>query len=341
MSSVSAFQQGLSLPLAPRPSPIPTRTARLRANPLRSVAAARRVARASLEKPVGSSNYLQVTSAVVLRSFLTRQAVRTIAFYLAEFRDVPSKDWLLRFDGFEEREKQQSFIDGDGSFLRKMFRAQPQEGTMVVGHPRGRFKREYKFVIEPPKVANRVLAARTQLAEEWANDLGCIRLENNEISRMAFERMFESDEKKLSSLRGRVFDFDNFSGDQTPLRFKNYMKLKLLVTQQAIARLQLYLRDTSNYDYMFLRSFIQGSHQPLVDDEKLLVELARQPPITRINPDFVIDPASLARRLMEIRSQIAQEWIAVLHGVPEEHVNWSRVRLEESLSLNPTQGEDY
>jgi hypothetical protein len=166
-------------------------------------------------------------------------------------------------------------------------------------------------------------------------------LENKEIMRMSFERIFENDEKKLNSLRGRVFDFDNFSTDQTPLRFKNYSKLKLLVTQQAISRLEMYLRDTNNHDYLFFRGFVHSSHQPLVNDEKLLVELARQPTVHRINPDHVIDPMSIARRLMEVRAHIAQEWIGVLQGVPEEHVNWSRVRLEESMSLNPTQGEDY
>jgi hypothetical protein len=337
---MSAFQSSIALLPAVRAPAVSSRPSGLDGGSRRKFRAGTPKFRASMESPT-ENTYLQATSAATLRSFLTLRAVRTIAFYYAEFRDVPSKNWLLRFDGFEEREKEHCFNDEDGKFLRNMFRAQPQHGTMVVGHPRSKLKREFKFIIEPPKVANRVLAARTQLAEEWATDLKCIALENNEIMRMSFERIFENDEKKLKSLRGRVFDFDNFSTDQTPLRFKNYSKLKILVTQQAIARLEMYLRDTNNHDYLFFRGFVQSSHQPLISDEKLLVELARQPAVSRTNPDHVIDPVSLARRLMEVRAHIAQEWIGVLEGVPEEHVNWSRVRLEESMSLNPTQGEDY
>jgi hypothetical protein len=336
-----AFQSNMPLLPAVRAPAISSRPCGLDGGSGRKFRPGTRMLRASMNSRPTENTYLQATSAATLRSFLTVRAVRTIAFYYAEFRDVPSKNWLLRFDGFEEREKEHSFNDENGNFLRNMFRTQPQHGTMVVGHPKSKFKREFKFVIEPPKVANQVLAARTQLAEEWATDLKCIVLENKEIMRMSFERIFENDEKKLNSLRGRVFDFDNFSTDQTPLRFKNYSKLKLLVTQQAISRLEMYLRDTNNHDYLFFRGFVHSSHQPLVNDEKLLVELARQPTVHRINPDHVIDPMSIARRLMEVRAHIAQEWIGVLQGVPEEHVNWSRVRLEESMSLNPTQGEDY
>lgn len=294
---------------------------------------------ASFDVPKGNS-YLQVTAATALRTFLTGRAVRTIAYYYSELRDIACLRWLLTFDNFEDKVAKGIFDDEKGLFLNKMLHAEPYYGTYVVGHPRGNFKREYKFKIDPMNIASRVLAARSQLAEEWTRDLRCIALENKEIIRMGMERMVSNDERHLNSLRGRVFDYDNVESDQTPLRFKNYGKLKLLVTQQAIARYELFLRDTSNHDYLFFRTYVQSS-LPLKDDEAFILGLMNSPPVFRVNPMHEIVPSRLAQGVMDMRAAVADECIAVMKAVPDEHAHWSRQRLEASMSMNATLGEDF
>lgn len=294
--------------------------------------------KASLDLPQ-SNKYLELTAAAQLRTFLTGRAVRTIAFYYAELRDIASRNWLLTFDGFDEKVTNGSFIDENGSFLDKMLHAEPSFGTYVVGHPRGYFKREFKYKIDPINVASRVLAARGQLAEEWSRDLGCIALENKEIVRMGMERLLSKDERLLNSLRARVFDYDNIASDQTPLRFKNYCKLKLLVTQHAVARYEMFLRDTSNHDYLFFRTYVRSS-LPIEDDEAFIIGLMNAPRASRINPEHEIIPSTLAQGLMDMRVAVANECIAVMKSVPEEHARWSRQRLEASMSMNATRGED-
>lgn len=288
--------------------------------------------------PVGSNDsYSQMVTGAALRSLLTRRAVSTVAFYLMEMNDSATRNWMLQFENFAERCDENKFED-DGTFLHNMLRAKPVTCTMNVGHPRGRFKRVFKFQIRPIDIATRILAVRIQLANEWARDLRCIEFENKEIERMELERMMVSDEKDLNSVKKNIFDYDNLEGNQTPLRYKNYGKLKLCVTQHAISRLEVMLRDTSNHDYMFFRSF-RRSMEPLVSDEEFILALMAQMPTCKINPAYEVNPKRLAHALMVIRAQVATECIAVMNGIEAEQKLNERRCLENSLSLR-TLGED-
>lgn len=272
-----------------------------------------------------------------MRSLLTRRAVDTVAFYLREMNDSPTRNWLLRFEDFSARCDENRFED-DGTFLHNMLRAKPVTCTINVGHPTGRFKREYSFEIIPMDIAKRVLAVRRQLAKEWANDLQCIELENQEIKRMALERIIHSDETSLNAVRKNIFDYDNLEGNQTPLRYKNYNKLKLYVTQHAISRFEVMLRDSSNHDYMFFRTF-RRRMEPLTNDEEFILGLRDQLPTSKINPVHEINPKSLAQALMDLRADVAKECIAIMAGIDGEQNADERRRLENSLSLKIL-GED-
>lgn len=288
--------------------------------------------------PVGSNeSYSQMVTGAALRSLLTKRAVATVAYYLMEMNDSPTRNWLLQFEDFAKRCDENRWED-DGTFLHNMLRAKPVKCTMNVGHPRGRFKREFKFEIVPMQIAQRILAVRLQLAKEWAHDLQCVALENQEITRMSLERVIHSDEVSLTAAKKNVFDFDNLEANQTPLRFKNYGKLKMYVTQHAISRFELLLRDTSNHDYMFFRTF-RRHMEPLSNDEEFIVGLRNQLPASRINPVHEINPKDLAQMLMDLRVEVAQECISVLKGIEAEQKLDERRRLEVSLSLM-TMGED-
>lgn len=300
-----------------------------------------RVTRAVLGVPPGpvgnNESYSQMVTGAALRSLLTKRAVATVAYYLMEMNDSATRNWLLQFEDFAKRCDENRWED-DGTFLHNMLRAKPVKCTMNVGHPRGRFKREFTFEINPMQMAQRILAVRTQLASEWALDLQCVDLENKEITRMSLEKMVHSDEISLTAARKNVFDFDNLESNQTPLRFKNYGKLKLYVTQHAISRFELLLRDTSNHDYMFFRTF-RRHMEPLTNGEDFIIALRSQAPTSKVNPVHEIKPMELAQTLMKLRAEVAQECIAVMKGIEGEQKMDERRRLEASLSLK-TLGED-
>jgi hypothetical protein len=284
---------------------------------------------------VNAPSFLQVSAAESIRAFLTRRSVSTLGYYLREFHDSASLTWL---NEFLARADQDSFDDnGTSGFISSMLVSPPVTCTMTYGHKN--LKRSFKFDIRPMDLAYRLLACRVQLSEEWSHDLACIILENKEILRMSIERMAETDERKLNSVRSRVYDYDNASSEQTPLRYKNYHKLKLLATQHACARLELFLRDTNNHDYMFFRSYRLRA-TPIKSDEDFILGLLKLVPVSRINPSHEINPAALAKQLMDMRAHIAEEWIQCMVGIPVDHMKWSRQRLEASMSMNLTRGED-
>lgn len=302
-----------------------------------AVAPSRRVV-AVLDTPA-SNTHLQRNGEVILRDFLTRRAVHTIMFYMAELGDRPTRQWLANFDSFSDRVAEDRFDDADG-FLDKMMRTQRIRGSIKMRHPRGYFSRTYPFVIEPHRIAKRIVATRVQLAEEWATDLRCIQEENLEIQRMAFEKMVCSDDKVLASKQNIIFDSDPFGSNHTPLRYKNYMALKLLITQHAITRLLPFLRDQgSNHEYMYLLQFV-NTYGPLEKGDEFLRTLMACPIETRTNPTHTIQPKSIALQIMELRRVIADEWISVMQCIPDEQMLMAREMLESSMEASNEFGED-
>lgn len=185
------------------------------------------------------------------------------------------------------------------------------------------------------------MQSRMQLAAEWARDLRCIDAENLELQRLAFEKMLCATEAELNSKRNLIFDSDPFSNDHTPLRYKNYIALKTLTTQHAVARLLPYTRDRgSNHEYMYLLQFV-SSYGAIKDGDEFLRALMDRPLESRTNPVYTIHPRSIALQILELRSAIAAEWIAVMEYIPEEQRLMNRAILERSINVSEAPGEDF
>lgn len=260
-------------------------------------------------------------------------------YYMQELGDGPSQQWLNKFDNFSHRVHTDNFKDGD-SYIDKMMRAQREKGSFKVSHLGGRLSRTYHFTIDPNRIAKRILAVREQLSGEWAHDLACIENENLEIQRMEFEKMLTSDESVLQSKRNLVFDTDPFSNEHTPLRYKNYLALKTLVTRHAVARLLPYMRDSaSNHEYMYLLQYV-NSYGPIADGDTFVRDLMAKPIEMRTNPDYTIQPRALALQVLELRLAIAQEWIGVMQFIPDEQNLMNRNILEKSMEMSNSLGED-
>lgn len=272
--------------------------------------------KAVLDTPA-SNTYLQRYAELALRDFLTRRAVSTVLFYMHEFHDGPSHHWLSNFDSFSDRVKARQFKNGD-QFLEKMRQAPIEKGFIQIGHPSGRFSRKFPFTIEPGRIASRIVDARVQLSEEWAHDLHCIEAENLEIQRLSFERLLSKSEADLNSKRNLIYDSDPFANDESALRFRNYTALKTLLTQHAVMRLLPYIRDRgSNHEYMYLLQFL-ATYGPIGDDTKFFETLMRGATQQRRNPSFLVVPRSIAIQILDLRTELAKEWISALEFIPIE-----------------------
>lgn len=285
---------------------------------------------AVLDKPAANP-HLKEVSAGIMRDFLTRRAVHTVLYYYREMRDSAAINWLLNFERFDIREKNDMFHDGD-EFLLSMYAQPPVKGFYVQKHPRAYMTRKFPFTIRPAQVADSILHSRKQLAEEWAVDLRCIESDNLELQRMSFERIVEKDPRKLDARRNLVFDSDVFESNQSPLRHKNWNKLVVLVTQHALTRLMPYLRDTSNHDYMYLLNFV-SRYGSLSDGDAFVEELLTKPPVERTNPTYTVNPRALAVQILDLRAEIADEWIVHMKNVPDEQLKLSRTALSRSVKL--------
>ncbi len=292
---------------------------------------------AVLDTPA-SNPHLKQVSAGIARDFLTRRAVHTVVYYFREMHDSASTNWLLKFENFESSEKNDMFHDGEG-FILRMLQQAPIHGEYVQRHPRAYLTRRFPFTIRPSQIAQSILASRKQLAEEWAQDLGCVENDNLEMQRMSFERLVEKDPRVLNSRRNLVFDYDVFANNQTPMRSKNYQKLLVLVTQHSIMRLMVYLRDSSNHDYMFLYNFT-ARYGPLTNGSDFLESLMAQPVVRRTNPEHVVNPRALAYQILDLRKVVADEWISIMKQIPEEQHALAVSVLQRSANLNfPVSGD--
>lgn len=294
---------------------------------------------AVLDTPA-SNTYLQRHAELVLRDFLTRRAVNTVMYYMHELGDGPSHQWLSNFDNFSDKVKKHTFKNGD-RFIERMMHTPPAKGSLKIGHPSGRFSRTFHFTIDPRNIAHRIVAVRVQLAGEWARDLRCVDAENLELQRLSFERIVVVSEKELDSKRNLIFDSDPFANDQTPLRFKNYVALKTLITQHAVTRLLPYMRDRgSNHEYMYLLQFV-NSYGAIANGDDFMRDLMSRPVELRTNPSYTVVPRSIAAQVLELRSAIAAEWITVMEFVPVEHELNNRSSLERSMEASGDLPDDH
>jgi len=261
-----------------------------------------------------------------IRGFLNRRALRTVRYYMKEFHDGSTLDWLKRF---EEGHEMDEAMEDVSSYLKSMMLSPTEESTVIFRHPKGYFKREFKVKIEPTRIATRIMEAKESVARELLEDLRLIEAENLELKRQHLESRVSAPDLARRK-RSRIFDCDSLDNSDTPLRAPTYDLLKKLLTDMAAQRTLIRYRDTSNHDYMWLLHFLRG--HPATNGDVFLADLLRQPVTKRINPDHVIDPSRIASRIMKYRILIAKEWEDDLTCTASENMALKRDVLE--LSLN-------
>lgn len=286
---------------------------------------------AVLHIPESNSSQKRICASIA-RDFLTRRAVHTALYYYAELHDAPTQRWLLDFDRFGIRDNQDLFFDSD-AYLTRMIRAPSVPG--VIHTRQGRLTRKHTFTIEPPRVARAVLAAREQLATEWAADLPVIRAENAELLRAACERLIEPDARARASRENIVFS----PSDGSPLRGRNLQLCTALLTQHAVARILPFLRGSSNAEYVWLAKYLAGNGA-ISDGKTFLRRMLGQEGVQDKYSMRAVDPRGIAVQIMDMRGGIADEWVQAMRGVVDEQDALLRSLLERALQASLDCGED-
>mmetsp|Transcript_522 Transcript_522/g.950 ORF Transcript_522/g.950 Transcript_522/m.950 type:complete len:325 (+) Transcript_522:328-1302(+) len=264
---------------------------------------------------VGNEPQVRQAGTDCLKDFITRRAVKTVLYYLREFHDGATEKWLNRFENFTEKEKE--FFDWQG-YIERMFEAESVEGVEVFAHPKGYYRREFKFTIEPSGVARKILASREHLAEEWKQDLNLMDMENLEITRMHYELLMNPG-ADLEPLKERILDVDPMDDESSPLRVPNYRSIRTLATHYAAHRILQRMKEKSNHHFMWLNEHLQ-THPIGPDSEAFLYNLLREEAVVRTNPDTYISPKKVAQMIMNCRTTVAKEWIDDLDHVKNDNL---------------------
>lgn len=199
----------------------------------------------------------------VLTTFAADATLKTVSYYMLEFRDEINQKWMMTFGNFSAN-AEGSLSNGKWyEYIESMIKMNKHEIQVVMQPPksflRGRSSPEganvmiqYDHNIEPRKIAHKILTVREDVINELINDLGCVLLENNEAVRYATVKVGEGKEKAEKSRRQTRMAYE---GGCTPLRDRNYYDLSVLLTNVAIDMIRTIHKENKDYQ-VFLDDFL-------------------------------------------------------------------------------------
>lgn len=193
--------------------------------------------------PIISSSVINILDQAV-GTFLTAAAIKTCGYYMLEFHDEVSYNWMTSYRNYSSM----GFINGDWqTYLDQMIREEPQQIDVTLHNSRRTRSRinsakqqkdvtktelHYYHDIEPRNVAHRIIAIREDLANELTQDLGSIKLENAEAVKYA-KIWLGSGKDTAEQNRAETRSYDE-EGASTPYRDQNYFDATLLVRSKRI-----------------------------------------------------------------------------------------------------------
>jgi len=199
----------------------------------------------------------------ILTAFIADATIKTVSYYMLEFRDEINQRWMVQFGNFSS-ERDGSLSDGKWyEYIENMIKMDKHEIQVIMKTPksflRGKSNPEgsnvmvqYEHNIEPRKIAHKILTVREDVSNELITDLGCILLENVEAIRFATVKAQEGVEAAEKSRRQTRMSYE---GGCTPLRDRNYYDLSVLLTNAAIDLVKSSNKDNKEYQ-VFLDDFL-------------------------------------------------------------------------------------
>lgn len=271
-----------------------------------------------------------------LQEILTEMAIKTVAYYMEEFRDDVSKQWMTTFDNYSSNGFSSK---GWRAYLENMIKLDKHEILVVMTPPKqllaahrlpanANVKIQYNANIDPRKIANQILTVRENLCKEVIDDLGSIRNENNEAARIA--RIWSREGKESANKARRQTRMSDQS-ESTPLRDSNFEQLNMMLTNLAIDllrsdELHTHSRDEhigmiSHLDHLL--SDLAAEDEKREPHERLLFRRGPQTMLERLylegfqvgfvkEGNIKINALKLAQELLKLRQAVSMESVRLL-----------------------------
>eukprot|EP00904_Undaria_pinnatifida_P014256 jgi/Undpi1/9961/HiC_scaffold_28.g12415.m1 len=246
------------------------------------------------------------------------------------------------------------------AFLSGMLRAPPEDIVVkkLIKSPRGgsgnnpfladRKPIEYTETIEPTTIARRLMEIREQMAEQLSTDLRQMAAENDKLQRDYVDES-ELGPDRAQALRMSVLEpmveVDPSSGmANPPQRRAAYKTAVELATAASMRRVRSELRirgDSRTLDWLD-----RFSDRELEQRGNALIQSLFAGPMVFINDPSrarpkIIEPLKVAQDIMKEREVLAQEFIAVLERVPQDHLRMTVSLLNEKwVSPGDVGGEE-
>eukprot|EP00640_Fibrocapsa_japonica_P002112 CAMPEP_0113945376 /NCGR_PEP_ID=MMETSP1339-20121228/44946_1 /TAXON_ID=94617 /ORGANISM="Fibrocapsa japonica" /LENGTH=340 /DNA_ID=CAMNT_0000950933 /DNA_START=190 /DNA_END=1212 /DNA_ORIENTATION=- /assembly_acc=CAM_ASM_000762 len=275
-----------------------------------------------------------------LKKTLTQQAVRSCVFYMNEFRDDVTVQWLKKYDEEMKRATSTEYLKTlmtkepeQVKVQRIMRRAMGGSGTNPYLKNSSSF--EYTVDINPKDIAQRLLKIRAQIATEMIQDLKLVRVEDEEVVRHRSD-VVNFGEEEAEGTRRAVHDFTDPFSDSTPYRFETYTILMDKITDIALNRFKSEARILNrSKDINWLEDILKkngdlknGALLEKIMDGKMSITSR-----SGSSKPKVIDPMGIAQEIMSYREEAAEELSKSLEGIQGENARISLTLLENSLKM--------
>lgn len=310
-----------------------------------------------------------------LFDLLLQRAVQTCCFTARSCRDPPTATWLAR-SANSDAQRPQDFerMHAVGilrtpwrTYLSKMLAAPPQEiqvesllKTNRGASPNNPFLRQermtYSYELVPQQIAERVMQAAQQIAEEWAEEaLPCMAAENEKVWRDRRATVTRDDEEVRTTMPAFQQDQDGSgAGDGSPFKGGNYDLLLFVATRRAAhsTLAELAKQPLKSGEHALLaeqmsklpRDGLELGHGAA---DTWLTELLELPVVLRMDDvsaasGTLVDPRAVAEVVLNHRLSVAKDWQRILRGASEMFLDVKRNYLAERAgeSLTADSGEE-
>ena len=310
-----------------------------------------------------------------LFDLLLQRAVQTCCFTARSCRDPPTATWLARSANSEIRQPEDfERMHAVGilrtpwrTYLSKMLAAPPQEiqvesllKTNRGASPNNPFLRQermtYSYELVPQQIAERVMQAAQQIAEEWAEEaLPCMAAENEKVWRDRRATVTRDDEEVRTTMPAFQQDQDGSgAGDGSPFKGGNYDLLLFVATRRAAhsTLAELAKQPLKSGEHALLaeqmsklpRDGLELGHGAA---DTWLTELLELPVVLRMDDvsaasGTLVDPRAVAEVVLNHRLSVAKDWQRILRGASEMFLDVKRNYLAERAgeSLTADSGEE-
>lgn len=182
--------------------------------------------------------------------FVTKAAIDTSSRYMLEFNNEIDQQWMMNFLGFQTAGFTQALPNQAGrwtDWLESLICTDALQIQVLMNPPKAilrgrsvntdnRVRLEYTHSLEPRKMANQLLNVRNSITTEMIQDLGCIKTENVECVRYAYD-LIESGADVAEKSR-QITRMAFSGGDSTPLRDRIYLDLDIIITNFALEKVR-------------------------------------------------------------------------------------------------------